>query len=129
MSTQIRPTGVTILAILAIASGIYSIVELTFSLTSVIDRIEFTTITESAIAILVIFTFVQVVIGFVMASALLKGKSWAWNATIIYAAFSLILGLYSIDHVNIIIHAVLVYYLFRPNVRVYFGKSKYMLWS
>jgi uncharacterized membrane protein (DUF2068 family) len=64
----------------------------------------------------------------VMAYGLWNGKRWAWTITLILSGIGIILGVISIaagnigSIVSIIIQAVVIYYLYRPSVKVYFGK-------
>ena len=68
--------------------------------------------------------------GFVVAWGLLTGKGWAWIVTIIVAIISIILNLIlvmsgSIESViGLIIYAIIIYYLYRPSVKSYFGRVK-----
>ena len=65
---------------------------------------------------------------FVMAYGLWKGKGWAWNITVILSFIGIVLGVASIATGNIgaifhiIINAIVVYYLYRPYVKAFFGK-------
>ena len=66
-------------------------------------------------------------VSFVMAWGLLEGKSWAWTITLILTIISIIFSLASFNIVGIIIDGVILYYLFRPHVKAYFGKSEAVL--
>jgi len=67
---------------------------------------------------------------FVVAWGLLKGKGWAWIVTIIITIISLVFNALSIVSgnigaiVGIIIDGVIIYYLYRPNVKSYFGRVR-----
>ena len=67
---------------------------------------------------------------FVVAWGLLKGKGWAWTVTIIITIISLVFNALSIISgnigaiVGIIIDGVIIYYLYRPNVKSYFGRVR-----
>lgn len=67
---------------------------------------------------------------FVVAWGLLKGKAWAWTVTIIITIISLVFNALSIVSgnigaiVGIIIDGVIIYYLYRPNVKSYFGRVR-----
>jgi hypothetical protein len=69
------------------------------------------------------------IISFVVAWGLLKGKGWAWTVTLVLSVISLIMGIISVvggnvgGIVNVIISAVVIYYLYRPYVKAYFGKT------
>ncbi|MFY9300390.1 MAG: hypothetical protein WAO91_04300 [Candidatus Nitrosotenuis sp.] len=68
--------------------------------------------------------------GLFVGIGLLKGKKWAWTLEVIssvigiaISGFSLISDLGS-GIVGLIIESLVLYYLFRPNVKEYFGKIK-----
>jgi hypothetical protein len=66
---------------------------------------------------------------FVVAYGLLKGLGWAWTVTVILAIISIVFNAISIATgniagiVSIIISAIILYYLYRPHVKAYFGKG------
>ncbi|MDN5847344.1 MAG: hypothetical protein L0H53_13845 [Candidatus Nitrosocosmicus sp.] len=109
-----RPLGVTIIAILAILGGIGSLV--------------------GGIVLVAIIPFLGaalIIIGlayFGVAYGLWQGLKWAWIITLIVTVVAFISGLGSIIVGNVgavipvIINAIIIYYLFRPNVKAYFGK-------
>jgi uncharacterized membrane protein len=63
-----------------------------------------------------------------MAYGLWKGKRWAWTLTLILSGIGIIVGIGSIVVGNlgsifhIIINAIIIYYLYRPNVKAFFNK-------
>lgn len=69
------------------------------------------------------------IFSFVVAYGLLKGMGWAWALTIVLSVISIALNAISIATgnfggvVSIIISAVILYYLYRPHVKAYFGKG------
>jgi hypothetical protein len=112
MQQKQRPLGVTIIAILAIIGGI-------------------ALLSSGAVLIVIGVGFVLILLGiayFVMAYGLWKGKRWAWTITLIISVISIISGIFSITTrhyeviIDIIINAVVIYYLYRPNVKAFFGK-------
>ena len=112
MQQKQRPLGVTIIAILMIISGI-------------------ALLGTGAVLLVVGIGVVPIVLGiasFVMAYGLWEGKGWAWTITLILSVISIIVGIASIATgnfgaiIHIIINAVVIYYLYRPNVKAYFGK-------
>jgi len=124
-SQKVRPIGVTILGILEIISGIIAIVGGLFVAT-------FSAMmgTEIFAAYGGVISGVLIVIGivsFVMAWGLLAGKSWAWTITLILTIISVIFDLASFNVFGLIIEAIILYYLFRPHVKAYFGKSEQVL--
>jgi hypothetical protein len=68
--------------------------------------------------------------GFVVAWGLLSGKGWAWIVTIIVAIISIILNLIVViaggleSIIGLIIYGIIIYYLYRPSVKSYFGRVK-----
>ena len=66
---------------------------------------------------------------FVVAYGLLKGLGWAWTVTIILSIISIVLNAISIAAgniaavISIIISGIIIYYLYRPHVKAYFGKG------
>lgn len=69
------------------------------------------------------------IISFIVAWGLLKGKGWAWSLTLILSVISIIIGIVSMaagnfgSIINIIIAGIIIYYLYRPHVKAFFGKS------
>ncbi len=69
------------------------------------------------------------IISFIVAGGLLKGRGWAWIVTVILSIISLVIGIISLvtgnfgSIINIIIAGIIIYYLYRPHVKTYFGKS------
>jgi hypothetical protein len=69
------------------------------------------------------------IISFIVAWGLLKGKGWAWTVTLVLSVISIIMGMMSVAGgnvgaiVNVIIAGVIIYYLYRPYVKAYFGKT------
>jgi uncharacterized membrane protein (DUF2068 family) len=67
---------------------------------------------------------------FLVAWGLFKGKGWAWVFTMTITTISIALnGLIIVvgdisGIIGMIIDAVIIYYLYRPNVRSYFGRGK-----
>lgn len=66
---------------------------------------------------------------FVVAYGLLKGLGWAWTVTVILSIISIVFNVVSIaagnigSIVSIIISGIILYYLYRPHVKAYFGKG------
>ena len=64
----------------------------------------------------------------VLAYGLWRGKRWAWTVTLILSVIGIILAIASLAVgnmgaiVSIIINSVVIYYLYRPNVKAFFGK-------
>ncbi|MDH3313746.1 MAG: hypothetical protein OEM28_11460 [Nitrosopumilus sp.] len=130
MSSQVRPMGVTILAILEIVSGAIAIaIGIFFSaLWGSMGMDMMMDFGGSAVMGLISGIIVALgAVSFLMAWGLLKGKSWAWTITLILTIISLIFDLPSMNIIGLIIDIVILYYLFRPHVKAYFGKSTQVL--
>lgn len=113
-----RPIGVTIIALLAILGGIAFL--------------------ASGLGTLILIPLIGIFIGsglfilglayFLMAYGLWKARSWAWTLTLILSGIGIIVGIGSIIVGNIgsifhiIINAIVIYYLYRPNVKSFFNK-------
>ena len=112
-----RPLGVTIIALLAILGGIAFLVSAFVSL---------------LVPLLGIFIggglFILGLAYFLMAYGLWNGKSWAWTLTLVLSGVGIIVGIGSIvvgnfgSIVHTIINAIIIYYLYRPNVKAFFNK-------
>jgi hypothetical protein len=71
------------------------------------------------------------IVSFIVAYGLLKGKGWAWTVTLILSIISIVFNAISIATtanliggiISIIISAIIIYYLYRPHVKAYFGKG------
>jgi hypothetical protein len=69
------------------------------------------------------------IVSFVVAYGLLKGLGWAWTVTVILSIISIVLNAISIaagniaSIISIIISGIILYYLYRPHVKEYFGKG------
>jgi uncharacterized membrane protein HdeD (DUF308 family) len=113
-SQKHRPLGVTLVAILTAIGGLIFLGS------------------GLGLGLLIIgFGFLLLVLGIaflVMAYGLWNGRGWAWTITLILSMIGIIVAIATIVAgnvsavINIIIHAVVIYYLYRPNVKAYFGK-------
>lgn len=136
-----RPTGVTIVAILIIIGGIL------FLLAGI------GTVTLGALFFQEIIAVVFAIIGaillavgtgyLVVSYGLLKGREWAWTITIILLFIgigidivSIVFGSFAINmdivtfltsnsgsFVSLAISVLILYYLYRPHIKSYFGKT------
>jgi hypothetical protein len=67
---------------------------------------------------------------FVLAWGLFRAKGWAWIITLILAIISVVFSIMAlggggfVNIINIIIGGVIIYYLYRPTVKAYFGRVK-----
>jgi hypothetical protein len=135
-----RPTGVTIIAILNIIGGIIMLIggiaAATFGAVlpslpiseSDLSGVPPMFLGAGAIAIGGILIIIGV-LSFVVAYGLLKGMGWAWTLTLVLSIISIVINAVSIASgnfggiISIIISAIIVYYLYRPHVKAFFGKG------
>lgn len=141
-TTNPRPTGVTIIAILNIISGIIMLIgglglAAIGSILPAMTTVDPNAGGQMALAGLLGVGGIAVggiliilgIISFIVAWGLLKGKSWAWIVTVILSVISIVIGIISLvggnfgSIINIIIAGIIIYYLYRPHVKAYFGKS------
>jgi hypothetical protein len=78
-----------------------------------------------------LFTLALGIASLVTSWGSLKGKSWAWLSTVIIAIISMISAISLLATsgfwwhvVLLIIYGIILYYMFTPNVKSYFGKAK-----
>ena len=128
MSTESRPMGVTILAILEVLGGVFSLVTgiSEFFVAAIIRGLGGYGIPSDVIRMIpsVVGT-VLIIIGLVsllLAWGLWTGKGWAWMVALIFAILSIIVSLISFHLIKLVIDAIIVYYLTRPNVKKFFKK-------
>jgi lysylphosphatidylglycerol synthetase-like protein (DUF2156 family) len=140
-----RPIGVTIIAILIIIGGIALLIGglLLIAFAGILSSTENTSNSSIGIASLISLplSLGMVILGIiylVVSYGLLKGKGWAWIITIIVTIIGLIIQIVSAiitglvsssieaalaSHIiGIIVSGVIIFYLYRPNVRAYFRK-------
>ena len=123
-SQKQRPLGVTIIAILTAIGGI---VFLATGIAGVVAS-PFVSEFSGLSAATGIISLLLGIAYLVMAYGLWKGKRWAWTITLILSVIGIILAVASIAVgnvgaiVSIIIHGIVIYYLYRPNVKAFFGK-------
>jgi len=124
-STQSRPLGVTIIAILQILSGLFNlsvgISSGTLAAITGLDVLPFTVLLGLIGGGLIIHGVAQLV----TAWGVLKGKSWAWKLTLVLIIIGIILAAIREDVFAVIVEVtfgvIFVYYLFRAHVKNYFG--------
>jgi hypothetical protein len=125
ISTSSRPMGVTILAVLNIISGI---IMLLIGLGVAALGVVLVFFAPIGIFFGGIFVILGIV-SFIVAGGLLQGRGWAWTATLVLSIISIVIGIASLaagnagSIISVIISGVIIYYLYRPYVQSYFGKS------
>lgn len=119
-----RPLGVTILGILWILSGLLMLVG-GFVGGAVLAVAGFGGI---GAAIGVIF-FIVGIVDLLLGVGCFMGWGWVWVVGVIFTAIGLIIGIVTLFSdwvsglVSIIISAIILWYLFQPQVKAYFGKA------
>ena len=124
-----RPTGVTIIAVLEILGAL---VMLSIGALALIAG-------EAAVGLglgllpglVAVLGAVMLILAIVMlgvAWGLWTGKGWAWTLAVVFIVLGIIVGVAQMiaggyhGILTLIIQVIIVYYLFRPNVKAYFGK-------
>jgi hypothetical protein len=125
-STTARPTGVAILAVLEIINGIVLVIGGLFAAAFSVLLIPVPVLGAIA-GVIGFFALALGIASFLMAWGLLYAKPWAWTITVILTIISLIVDATSANVIGIVISAIVLYYLYRPHVKSYFGKSGQML--
>lgn len=134
-----RPTGVTILAVLQFIGGLLSLIlglgSLLFGGLMVASDVAATTGTEIDMGPILLFAgivaIVSGVIGLIAGYGLFALKGWGWTLAIVFAVLNIIRSLLGMFQggsvpgaiVGIVISGLIIYYLFRPNVKRAFGKA------
>ena len=140
MEIKKRPTGVTVIAILVIIGGILLL--LAGIAAVAVGSLFLSQIT--GLGFVIIGSIILAVgIGYLAVSyGLLKGKRWAWTITVVLLFIgiaidvaSIIFGSFAINMnisnflsansgsiASIIISIIILYYLYRPHIKSYFGK-------
>lgn len=142
-----RPTGLTALGILYIIGGIvsYAGIQLLFQGSQITNRtlnaarqIELAYFHQPLPTNLEnIFSMALIAVGvtlFIIGCGTLKGKPWAWKPLTISNIISIPLTIYQTKDLSIfglamtifflVLYSVIIYYLYRPHVRAYFGFLK-----
>jgi len=128
LSSEGRPTGISILAILEAIIGVYYLVTGFAEFTSAIIR----SLTLSSYpyetihlihSILGTMLIIVGLISILLAWGLWTGKGWARMVALVFAILGIIMDLIPPFHIiGLVIEAVIVYYLTRPNVKQFFTK-------
>ena len=125
MDQQSRPLGVTIIAALQIIVGIiYIVFAFLFGAIGLMGSSDMDAMGGSFVTAILVGIAIPC---FIMSWGLLKGKSWAWTITLILTIIGLIMSIVSLNVIGVIIDVIILYYLFRPHVKAYFGKGSVVL--
>jgi uncharacterized membrane-anchored protein len=135
--TRHRPTGLTILAVLFIIAGAFSLLAGITTLETAIAQASGPILTELEALFIPLGIEILCIASFVVAFGLFTGRSWwVWLVAVVLSAIGLVVNVVSIvvpnmftiaaagALVGIAINAIILYYLSRRNVRQYFGNNK-----
>ena len=119
-----RPLGITILGILWILGGLMWLVA------AFVGGAVLTIAGLEAIgAIIGVVLFIIGIVDIFLGIGCFMGWSWVWIIGVIFMAINILIGLVTLFSdlvtglVSIIISAIILWYLFQPQVKTYFGKS------
>ena len=124
-----RPFGVTIVAILMIIEGIFLILG---GIAGIVAGGIIGAELGIAGGVIIAGTSVALALGIAglfIAWGLITGKGWAWIITIIITIIMAIVNITQIasgryEHIfGLIINGVILYYMYRPQVKAYFGRT------
>jgi len=132
MATQ-RPSGVTILAILEIISGLFelgagALLLIAAGLIGGLVPEEIPGFGGILAGILSAIGIVFIILGlfaFLITYGLWTGQGWAWTLSLIFSIIGIILGILSLPAgiIGLIIDILILYYLTRPHVKAFFGRG------
>jgi len=132
MSQRIRPSGVTILAVLEALGGlVWLLAGAGMMMVGALMPLFGVGLPMFLGAIAGLMSLVFLILGiiaFVLAYGLFTGKGWAWLWSLVFAVIGVILALFEAMSslgsgiLPIIIYLVIIYYLTRPHVKAFFGK-------
>lgn len=125
-----RLTGITILAVLELISGIICIVAAVAigAIASMGGPSMFGMMTSVIGGFVVVILIILAIFSFIISGALFSGKRWGRTIVIIFSIIDLILNVVSIaggnvfSVVDIILNLIILYYMWRPHVITYFNK-------
>ena len=124
-----RPTGVTILGVLAVLAGIGGIIVGAAAL-GLSGLVASTYPGGAAVAAVIGGVFLILgILELVYGIGLFGGKGWAWTLAMIGSILNIVFGIVSIvfgsvgSIFGLIISILILYYLTRPHVKAFFGKG------
>jgi len=130
VTTRVRPTGVTILAVLEFLIGFFSLLG---GLVAVAGAAFVGLVGVAALAVVAlalgVFLVIIGIFSLLIGYGLWTGKSWAWTVGVIFSILGIIGGIISLatgntgSIVGLILQVLIIYYLTRPYVKTYFGKG------
>ena len=120
-----RPIGVTIIAVLEAFAGVLLLLGggAILGITSLMRAYGGAVGASRGLASVLGLLFVVVGLAVIfLAWGIWTGKGWAWMAALVIAVLSLVLHLISFNIIGLVINGVVIFYLTRPSVRVYFRR-------
>jgi hypothetical protein len=131
--TTHRPTGLTILAVLFIIAGAFTLLAGITTLETAIAQASGPILTELEALFIPLGIEILCIASFVVALGLFTVKNWwVWLVAVVLSTIGLVVNVISLvvpdmftmygAIVGIAINAIVLYYLSRKNVRQYFGK-------
>ena len=132
--TRHRPTGLTILALLFIIAGAFTLLAGITTLEAALGRASGPILTDLEALLIPLGIEILCIASFVVALGLFTVKSWwVWLVAIVLSTIGLVVNVISLvipnmftitgPVVGIAINAIILYYLSRRNVRLYFGNK------
>jgi uncharacterized membrane protein (DUF2068 family) len=132
--TRHRPTGLTILALLFIIAGAFTLLAGITTLEAALGRASGPILTDLEVLFIPLGIEILCIASFVVALGLFTVKSWwVWLVAIVLSTIGLVVNVISLvipnmftitgPVVGIAINAIILYYLSRRNVRLYFGNK------
>jgi hypothetical protein len=136
-TTVSSPFGVRIIAILNIIEGVIMLI-LGLVLIGAI-MVEAAVLPTTIVSVIAFMLLAPAIAGFVIAYGLFKGRGWAWTAAVVLSIIVIIIigiinvsstaatGMFSINSlytiIGVAINGVILYYLYKPHIKAYFGKT------
>ena len=129
-----RPTGLTILALLFVIAGAFTLLGGITTLETAIAHASGPILTELEVLFIPLGIEILCIASFVIAFGLFTGRSWwVWFVAVVLSAIGLVVNVISLvipnmftmagALVGIAINAIILYYLSRKNVRQYLGNK------
>jgi integral membrane sensor domain MASE1 len=131
--TRHRPTGLTILALLFIIAGAFTLLAGITTLETALAQASGPILTDLEALFIPLGIEILCIASFVVALGLFTGRSWwVWLVAVVLSIIGLVVNVISLVTasmlpmaaavVGIAINAIVMYYLSKRNVRQYFGK-------
>jgi len=125
-----RPRGITILAIIFIIGGgytLYSIFGFGIGTSPFLDVLPEMSLEDQG---WFVYSIATSILAITVGGAMFSGKSWAWPIIIILTIVDIALAAISqiyplgVSPIMIVIGAIVLWYLRKPHVKTYFGRNK-----